>query len=433
MKKFITVILFVLACALANTHNIYAQYYSYSKTLEKNAQKGDVKAQLAIADAYYYGRGIKKNVSLAVEWYKVAAGNGSKEANEFMARYYLQKGDVASAYCYDQGLDLHEYLDDSKSGLVATKMAVSSPFEEDEQRSTKIENSSTVLLQKVEAPCQDPKKDVTTVVEIKSVKQGPQVSDVDSNIPLSQVKREETFAVIIANEDYRYEVPVEYAKNDGEAFRKYCGRAMGIPDDNIHYVANATVNDIYMELAWLENVAKAYDGDASAIIYYAGHGVPDEKTGTSYLLPVDGKGSMLRTAVSLSEFFDDISKMRFKNSVLFIDACFSGSKRGEGMLASARGVAIKAKPAGPKGNMIVFSAAQGDETAYPYADKRHGLFTYFLLEKLQQSHGECTLGELEEYIVKNVSRRSIVKNGKSQTPSVNAASSMTDSWRGMKL
>ena len=80
------------------------------------------------------------------------------------------------------------------------------------------------------------------------------------------------------------------------------------------------------------------------------------------------------------------------------------------MLASARGVALKAKGDVPQGNMVVFSAASGDETAYPYKEKGHGLFTYFLLKKLQESKGDCTLGELGEYIQTNVRQQSVVIN-----------------------
>jgi hypothetical protein len=60
------------------------------------------------------------------------------------------------------------------------------------------------------------------------------------------------------------------------------------------------------------------------------------------------------------------------------------------MLASARGVAIKVKEEKPQGNLVVVSASQGDETAYPYNEKRHGLFTYYLLEKLQESNIKIT-------------------------------------------
>ena len=103
------------------------------------------------------------------------------------------------------------------------------------------------------------------------------------------------------------------------------------------------------------------------------------------------------------------------------------------MLTSARGVALKAKQSSPKGNMIVFSAAQGDETAYPYKDKQHGMFTYFLLKKLQETKGEVTLGELSDYLLEEVGRESFVKNGKLQTPTANVSSSLNGIWRNMKL
>ena len=116
-----------------------------------------------------------------------------------------------------------------------------------------------------------------------------------------------------------------------------------------------------------------------------------------------------------------------------MDACFSGAQRGGGMLASARGVALKAKNGVPQGNMVVFSAATGDQTAYPYQEKGHGLFTYFLLKKLQESEGKATLGEITDYVSEQVARQSVVVNGKSQTPVVTPSASMSDSWKTMTL
>ena len=103
------------------------------------------------------------------------------------------------------------------------------------------------------------------------------------------------------------------------------------------------------------------------------------------------------------------------------------------MLASARGVAIKSKAEAPKGNMLVISAAQGNETAYPYREKRHGLFTYFLLKKLQKTKGNTTFGELFDYVRTQVAQKSIVVNEKSQTPSVNASGELTSTWKQSKL
>lgn len=116
-----------------------------------------------------------------------------------------------------------------------------------------------------------------------------------------------------------------------------------------------------------------------------------------------------------------------------MDACFSGSQRGDGMLVAARGVAIKAKKTNPVGNMVVFSAAQGDETAYPYKEQKHGMFTYYLLKKLQETKGDVTLGELSDYITSEVKKQSIVLNGKMQTPTVIPSAQAGETWKEWKL
>ena len=259
-------------------------------------------------------------------------------------------------------------------------------------------------------------------------------SDVDTDIPHVSTKNDETFAIIIANENYEIEANVEYAINDGDMFRNYCLRTLGIPEDNIHFRKNATLNHIKNEIAWIEKVAQAYDGEAKFIVYYAGHGIPDENTRAAYLLPTDGSGTNTATGYSLDEMYSRLGNTNAKNVTVFLDACFSGAVRGDGMLASARGVAVKVKKNSvTTGNLVVFSAAQGDETAYPYNEKGHGMVTYFLLKKLQEIKGEVTYGELAKYIKEQVSRRAIVINEKSQTPTVIPSSSMGENWKKMKL
>lgn len=226
---------------------------------------------------------------------------------------------------------------------------------------------------------------------------------------------------------------MQVAQNDGEMFKEYCHKALGLPEENVHIRKNATLNNIRAEISWMQQVTKAFNGQARFIVFYAGHGIPDEKSAAAYLLPADGKGTMLDTGYSLAKLYEELGNMPAERVTVFMDACFSGSKRGEGMLASARGVAIKAKAQVPRGKMVVFSAAQGDETAYPLKDKEHGLFTYYLLKKLKDTKGNVTYGELGNYIAEQVARKSIVSNGKSQTPTVTPSQNVAGSWKTMKL
>ena len=255
---------------------------------------------------------------------------------------------------------------------------------------------------------------------------------VDVNIPTSSTVAENTFAVVIGNEHYQHEAQVPFATNDATVFAEYCRKTLGIPEKNIRVLKDATLNNMKFQLDWLRQVLTAYDGEARAIVYYAGHGIPDEKNQSAYLLPADGYGSNTGTGFALSDFYATLTAAPAKSVTVFLDACFSGTRRESGMLTAARGVAIKVRAEAPRGNMVVFTAAQGDETAYQYAEKGHGMFTYFLLKKLQESRGDVTLGELGDYLTQEVKKASVVNNNKMQTPTVIPAPGMTG-WREQSL
>lgn len=259
------------------------------------------------------------------------------------------------------------------------------------------------------------------------------VSDVDENIPTTKNVNDHTFAVIIANENYSMVAPVPMALNDGETFSKYCKSALGLPENNVRLYKDASYGTMLRAMRDIKDIAKAYDGDIQVIFYYAGHGIPNESTKDAFLLPIDADGISTDASYPLSKLYGELNDLHARNTVVFLDACFSGASRDGNMLASARGVALKPKPTAPQGNMVVFSAASGDETAFPYTEKGHGLFTYFLLKKLQESKGNVELGDLADYINKNVRQQAVVVNHKAQTPSVNAAAGLSDSWQKMKL
>ena len=261
-------------------------------------------------------------------------------------------------------------------------------------------------------------------------------SDVDENIPLVKRANDNTVALIIANENYQFVAPVASALHDGEVFAEYCEKTLGIPKTRIRRYSDASLGVVQRAMADLRNMVgalNASNNDVNVIVYYAGHGMPDEATKDAFLLPVDGDAQISETCFALSRLYKELDEMNATNVMVFLDACFSGAQRGEGMLMAARGVAIKPKETQPQGNMFVLSATSGQETAMPYKAKNHGMFTYFLLKKLQESKGNATLRELSDYVIKNVREQSNAVNKKPQTPTLNASPSMQAKLSSLKL
>ena len=258
-------------------------------------------------------------------------------------------------------------------------------------------------------------------------------SDVDIDIPQSSLVNNKTFAVIIANELYKHEESVPYAKTDGESFRNYCIRTLGMPEDRIHFCSDATLNEMRMAMHWVKDIGEAFGEEAKVLFYYAGHGVADDASRSSFLLPVDGSGRDPESGYSVDKLYSQLGDLPVESVVVMMDACFSGAKRDGDMMVASRGVAIKPKSATPSGNMIVLSATTGDETAALYPQKGHGLFTYFLLKKLQDSKGDCTLGELADFVSRRVNQESVVVNKRPQTPTVLCSPTMAESWSSIKL
>lgn len=255
-----------------------------------------------------------------------------------------------------------------------------------------------------------------------------QGGSVDTYVAVADQADENTFAVIISNEHYKHEVEVPFALNDGAVFQRYLTKTLGVPEKNIKFVPDASLNDMNYNLKWLENVMNVKDGEARAIVYYSGHGMPDDESKKAYLLPIDGYSSEPTSGLSTESLYKRLGAMKSRQTLVFLDACFSGAKRDGGMMQSARAVAIKAKKDAVSGKMVIFSATEAGQTAYPLKDKEHGLFTYYILESLQKSGGCITLGDLYDRVTKQVNQAAVLENEKPQTPTINAGASAAD-WR----
>ena len=282
-------------------------------------------------------------------------------------------------------------------------------------------------------------KDEVTAVKSSAPKMAgitPGTSDIDMNIPRSSMSRENTFCLIVANEKYaNQDTPnVKYAAQDGKTFEEYCLRTLGLPRENIRFAVNAKYLEMKEMLKWFGEVADVYGKDANFIVYYAGHGVPDEK-GNCKLIPADVSINDVNNGYSLKEIYTSLGKLPLNSALVLIDACFSGNDRQDvvALDETHRGIAPVVKQEAVTGNVVVLTAASGTETALAYEEQAHGLFSYFVMKKLQDTKGEVSYGELYDYVKKNVMRKSIVAKGKKQTPCVTVSPKMQNIWKNIKF
>lgn len=261
------------------------------------------------------------------------------------------------------------------------------------------------------------------------------ISDVDMDIPVTNRQNDNTFAVIIANNDYKKVANVDNAENDGRVFAEYCNKVLGIPQSHIRTHYNVTYGELLDAIEDIKSIASAKRGNLDVIFYYAGHGVPNEQTKSAYILPVDADGKQMRLCYPLSELYSELNGMKANNTLVFLDACFSGTTRSANeMLFSARSVAIDVDPDEVDGKLVIFSAATGDQTALSYEEQHHGMFTYFLLKRLKETKGDTDLGALADYLTENVALESQLKNKKQQIPTVIAGNEYgITSWKNLRL
>ncbi len=248
------------------------------------------------------------------------------------------------------------------------------------------------------------------------------------------------FALIFGNEDYaskqggtKTEINVTFARTDAYYFKEYCEKTLGIPTENIIFEKDATAGVMKRSIAKIVKLMNAADDDkAQLFFYYAGHGFPDANK-EAYLIPTDVTGDAVTDGIKLSDLYRDLTSGNATRVTVFLDACFSGGGRNAGLMAT-RGVKIKPKEAVITKNLVVFSATSEDQKANPYNEKNHGMFTYFLLKKLQETSGKVTYGELAEFIKRKVDGQSLRQdNTDEQMPEVNVSPDLQETWKDLKI
>jgi uncharacterized caspase-like protein len=264
-------------------------------------------------------------------------------------------------------------------------------------------------------------------------------SDVDINIPVSKEKYTNKYAIVIGNEDYSSrqsnlssESNVAFANADALIFKEYVVQTLGFENKNVFLLTDATASEMKQSINRLVEIFQRIDAKESEILfYYAGHGYPDEVSKIPYLMPVDVSVSNINSAIKLSDITETLAQTNAKRITMYLDACFTGEDRNAGLLA-ARTARIKPKTVIAQGNMVVFSASGSEQTALPYREQKHGMFTYFLLKNLQETKGETKYLDLYNYLKREVSLES-TRTIKPQDPEFLVSEEIKDKWENWKL
>ncbi len=249
-------------------------------------------------------------------------------------------------------------------------------------------------------------------------------SDVDEVPKTKASPNKNAYAIVIGIEQYRQGLPpANFAAHDAQLVGDYLTKVLGYHEENVITLLNDHASNVdlakYFE-KWLPNNVEK---DSTVFVYFSGHGAPDLKTGSAYLVPYDGDPSFIaETGYSLKRMYDALGKLPAREVIVALDSCFSG----------AGGRSVIAKGARPlvmniqnnvvlPGNMTVLSASSGDQISSTYDEKGHGLFTYFMLkgiknEDVVKPDGSIKMDDLFGYVKPQVERIARKQYNNEQSP-----------------
>ncbi len=290
------------------------------------------------------------------------------------------------------------------------------------------------------------------------------VSDVDVDIPQAVVDSNyRVHVMIIANQDYVDECPVETALNDGRVMREYCIHMLGIPEEQVIFKANCT--GLQMERA-VKDFARDMEYNSRKedlfLFFYFGHGTssPNMNEDDKYLLPVDGTlANIGQEGMSLKRIIKEhFEKKKPSRLVIYLEnsSCRSNIEVYQDRIIALNQFAchdnqlrsaktVRSNTAAPsfvlepvpddnfKGNIVVVCASSHNETAYALSSQNHNVFTYAFLKALKQSGGDITLGELFDNAIEAASNMAWRELRCEQRPTITASTTLGDAWRLWKL
>ncbi len=162
--------------------------------------------------------------------------------------------------------------------------------------------------------------------------------------------------------------------------------SLGVREGNIIYLKDATgaqLTEVFgnkeNHKAQLSNWVKP--NKSKVFGYYAGHGAPASKDGSTYLVPSDAKSQTIEfSGYPLTNLYRNLGKIKARSVTVILEACFSGFSQSGTVLPKSSGIMIVAKEPTVPSNVRVISAGAADQMASWEKNGSQSLFTKYFLK-----------------------------------------------------
>ncbi len=265
-----------------------------SKSIDLNKQALEIQKDFSrslfdLGKQYEEGRGVRRDLDLAFQYYEKAANNNFAPAH----------------------LELSEFYEFGKGGTPKNEKKA----EEWNEKGLALKDISVFSIYD---PCFKEKNDFSINEERKASleknrAEPDEVTDID--------KYGRYHALVIGNNNYEKLDDLKNAENDARQVGFILKEHFNF---NSKLILNAKRRDIIKSI---HQYRKNLGPEDNLLIYYAGHGYLDEEINKGYWQPVDAEKDIYDTTnwIANSEIVDPLKAIGAKHILIVADSCFAGS------------------------------------------------------------------------------------------------------------
>lgn len=230
-------------------------------------------------------------------------------------------------------------------------------------------------------------------------------------------------AVIVGIDDYFVVPDIPGAVDNAQAWFSYLVKARQVPLERVALLRNNEGTREKILKALKKAAAQVEEGGRLWFIF-VGHGAPGRAGRQGVLVGVDAQTdveSLYSRSVSQSEVLEALEGGAQRQTVVLLDACFSGRTQGDQPLAPGLQPLIPVEaPSAPPERLVLFTAGGSDQFAGPLPGADRPAFSYLMLGALlgwadEDDDQSVTASEALRYARGTLA---MLLKGRSQTPAL---------------